>query len=90
MFSFVQNRGFLSSDKDKLPAFWVPSLTPDDKGKLVKKPDTKVVCPMSKKSLKMKDLIPGKTCYQGQVVKNFSCHPLHYVYNLKYVNFPSK
>jgi len=48
------------SNKDKLPAFWVPSLTPDDKGKLVKKPDTKVVCPMSKKSLKMKDLIPVK------------------------------
>merc|ERR1712228_18709 len=46
--------------KTNLPAFWVPSLTPDDKGKLVKKPDTKVVCPMSKRPLSMKHLITVK------------------------------
>jgi len=48
------------ANKTNLPAFWVPSLTPDDKGKLVKKPDTKVVCPMTKKPLAMKHLIPVK------------------------------
>jgi len=48
------------ANKTALPAFWIPSLTPDDKGKLVKKPDTKVVCPMTKKPLAMKHLIPVK------------------------------
>ena len=48
------------SDKASLPAFWLPSLTPDDKGHLVKKPDTKVVCPMTKKPLAMKHLITGE------------------------------
>jgi len=47
-------------NKTNLPAFWVPSLTPDDKGKLVKKPETKVVCPMTKKPLAMKHLITVK------------------------------
>jgi len=47
-------------NKSKLPAFWVPSLTPQDTGKLVKKPDTRVLCPLSQKPLKMKDLIPVK------------------------------
>ena len=48
------------TDKSKLPAFWLPSLTPDDKGKLVKKPETKVLCPMTKKPLSMKHLITGE------------------------------
>lgn len=47
-------------NKASLPAFWLPSLTPDDKGHLVKKPDTKVVCPMTKKPLAMKHLITVK------------------------------
>jgi len=47
-------------NKSKLPAFWLPSLTPDDKGKLVKKPETKVLCPMTKKPLSMKHLITVK------------------------------
>jgi len=47
-------------NKKNLPAFWIPSLTPDDKGKVIKKPDTKVVCPMTKKPLSMKHLISVK------------------------------
>ncbi|KAG8433901.1 hypothetical protein GDO86_012318 [Hymenochirus boettgeri] len=42
----------------KLPSFWIPSLTPEAKTTLVKKPDKTVYCPMSGRSLKMKDLIP--------------------------------
>lgn len=47
-------------NKTSLPAFWIPSLTPDDKGTLVKKPETKVLCPMTKKPLAMKHLITVK------------------------------
>jgi len=58
------NAGAISNmsgeNKTNLPAFWVPSLTPDDKGTVVKKPDTKVVCPMTKKPLAMKHLITVK------------------------------
>lgn len=48
------------ANKTNLPAFWIPSLTPDDKGSLVKKPETKVLCPMTKKPLAMKHLITVK------------------------------
>ncbi|XP_078093355.1 nitric oxide synthase-interacting protein [Mustelus asterias] len=41
-----------------LPSFWIPSLTPEAKASTVRKPDKTVYCPMSGKSLKMKDLIP--------------------------------
>ncbi|XP_040183431.1 nitric oxide synthase-interacting protein [Rana temporaria] len=48
-------------DKNKqLPSFWIPSLTPEAKSTLVKKPDKNVYCPMSGKPLKMKDLIDVK------------------------------
>ncbi|KAE8593722.1 hypothetical protein XENTR_v10019286 [Xenopus tropicalis] len=48
-----------SEEKGKqLPSFWIPSLTPEAKTSLVKKPDKTVYCPMSGKPLKMKDLIP--------------------------------
>ncbi|XP_006814862.1 nitric oxide synthase-interacting protein-like [Saccoglossus kowalevskii] len=40
-----------------LPSFWIPSLTPDAKPTLVKKPSKQVLCPMSGKPLKVKDLI---------------------------------
>lgn len=51
----------MKAGKDKdLPSFWVPSLTPQSKPTLVKKPDEKVRCPMSGKPLKMKDLINVK------------------------------
>lgn len=48
-------------DKNKqLPSFWIPSLTPEAKSTLVKKPDKTVYCPMSGRPLKMKDLVPVK------------------------------
>ncbi|XP_018422237.1 PREDICTED: nitric oxide synthase-interacting protein [Nanorana parkeri] len=50
-----------SEDKGKqLPSFWIPSLTPEAKSTLVKKPDKNVYCPMSGMSLKMKDLTSVK------------------------------
>ncbi|KAM9299170.1 nitric oxide synthase-interacting protein [Gastrophryne carolinensis] len=50
-----------SEDKNKqLPSFWIPSLTPEAKSTLVKKPDKTVYCPMSGRPLKMKDLITVK------------------------------
>jgi nitric oxide synthase-interacting protein len=48
----------MSSDKKKqLPSFWIPSLTPDAKKTLVKKPDKKTYCPTTGKPLKVKDLL---------------------------------
>ncbi|XP_056399801.1 nitric oxide synthase-interacting protein [Hyla sarda] len=48
-------------EKNKqLPSFWIPSLTPEAKSTLVKKPDKTVYCPMSGRSLKMKDLVSVK------------------------------
>ncbi|XP_066463289.1 nitric oxide synthase-interacting protein isoform X1 [Eleutherodactylus coqui] len=44
----------------QLPSFWIPSLTPEAKSTLVKKPDKTVYCPMSGRSLKMKDLFSVK------------------------------
>ncbi|XP_071493233.1 nitric oxide synthase-interacting protein-like [Diadema antillarum] len=42
----------------ELPSFWIPEHTPDAKPTLVKKPDKTVYCPMSKKPLTIKSLIP--------------------------------
>ncbi|XP_025051833.1 nitric oxide synthase-interacting protein [Alligator sinensis] len=51
--------GTSSEDKDKkLPSFWIPSLTPEAKASVLRKPDKCVYCPMSGKPLKMKDLTP--------------------------------
>ncbi|KAI0228997.1 Nitric oxide synthase-interacting protein [Lamellibrachia satsuma] len=48
----------MAQDKAKqLPSFWVPNLAPKAKPTLLKKPDDKVLCPMSGRSLKMKDLM---------------------------------
>ncbi|KAM3921100.1 nitric oxide synthase-interacting protein [Leptodactylus fuscus] len=44
----------------QLPSFWIPSLTPEAKSTLFKKPDKTVYCPMSGKPLKMKDLVSVK------------------------------
>lgn len=47
-----------SEEKAKqLPSFWIPSLTPEAKTKVIPKPDKCVYCPMSGKPLKLKDLI---------------------------------
>jgi nitric oxide synthase-interacting protein len=49
------------NNKAKLPSFWIPSLAPESKTKApMKKPDTTIYCPMSKKPLSMKDLIEVK------------------------------
>ncbi|XP_077995158.1 nitric oxide synthase-interacting protein-like [Glandiceps talaboti] len=54
-----KDNGETSNGKDakELPSFWIPSLTPDAKPTLIKKPDKRVFCPMSKDPLKVKDLI---------------------------------
>ncbi|XP_075038202.1 nitric oxide synthase-interacting protein [Mixophyes fleayi] len=50
-----------NEDKNKqLPSFWIPSLTPEAKSTLVKKPDKTVYCPMSGRPLKMKDFVTVK------------------------------
>eukprot|EP00053_Salpingoeca_punica_P006340 m.60264 g.60264 ORF g.60264 m.60264 type:complete len:303 (-) comp13648_c0_seq1:186-1094(-) len=43
-----------------LPAFWLPSLTPDAKPTLISKPDEQTRCPMTGNVLKIKDLISVK------------------------------
>jgi len=47
-------------DKKSLPSFWIPSLTPQAKSDTLKKPDSKVYCPLSGKPLRLKDLYPVK------------------------------
>ncbi|XP_076852341.1 nitric oxide synthase-interacting protein [Brachyhypopomus gauderio] len=46
-----------SSSSSSLPSFWIPSLTPEAKPTLLKKPSKTVLCPMSGRPLKMSDLI---------------------------------
>ncbi|KAL0993679.1 hypothetical protein UPYG_G00111520 [Umbra pygmaea] len=46
------------SSSQTLPSFWIPSLTPEAKPTVLKKPSKTVVCPMSGRPLKMNDLIP--------------------------------
>ena len=46
--------------KGSLPSFWIPSLTPQAEKTKLTKPDKTVYCPMSRKPLKMKDLIEVK------------------------------
>eukprot|EP01101_Sappina_pedata_P011137 TRINITY_DN7256_c0_g1_i1.p1 TRINITY_DN7256_c0_g1~~TRINITY_DN7256_c0_g1_i1.p1 ORF type:complete len:322 (+),score=101.49 TRINITY_DN7256_c0_g1_i1:2-967(+) len=42
---------------ETLPSFWVPSLTPDSKPELIKKPTKTCVCPEDSSPLRAKDLI---------------------------------
>ncbi|XP_062840832.1 nitric oxide synthase-interacting protein [Trichomycterus rosablanca] len=46
-----------SSSSSSLPSFWIPSLTPEAKPTMLKKPSKAVTCPMSGRPLKMSDLI---------------------------------
>ncbi|TRY59952.1 hypothetical protein DNTS_017610 [Danionella cerebrum] len=46
------------SSSSALPSFWIPSLTPEAKPTLLKKPSKAVLCPMSGGPLKMSNLIP--------------------------------
>ena len=47
-------------EKKNLPSFWVPSLTPKAETTRIEKPNEKVLCPMSSKPLRLKDLIKVK------------------------------
>ncbi|XP_057717210.1 nitric oxide synthase-interacting protein [Corythoichthys intestinalis] len=49
--------GSVASSSQNLPSFWVPSLTPEAKPTLLKKPSKTVLCPMSGQPIKMSDLI---------------------------------
>ncbi|XP_061081313.1 nitric oxide synthase-interacting protein [Conger conger] len=45
------------SSSSALPSFWIPSLTPEAKPTILKKPGKTVLCPMSGRPLKMNELI---------------------------------
>nr|XP_029491177.1 nitric oxide synthase-interacting protein isoform X1 [Oncorhynchus nerka] len=45
-----------TSSSQALPSFWIPSLTPEAKPTILKKPSKTVVCPMSGRPLKMNEL----------------------------------
>ncbi|XP_051905721.1 nitric oxide synthase-interacting protein [Hippocampus zosterae] len=47
----------VASSSQSLPSFWVPSLTPEAKPNLLKKPSKTVLCPMSGQPIKMNELI---------------------------------
>lgn len=46
-----------ASSSQSLPSFWIPSLTPEAKPAMLKKPSKAVLCPMSGKPIKMNELI---------------------------------
>ncbi|RVE68934.1 hypothetical protein OJAV_G00072770 [Oryzias javanicus] len=46
-----------ASSSQKLPSFWIPSLTPEAKPTQLKKPSKAVLCPMSGRPIKMNELI---------------------------------
>ncbi|XP_007575670.1 PREDICTED: nitric oxide synthase-interacting protein [Poecilia mexicana] len=54
----ASNAGPAPSSSQSLPSFWIPSLTPEAKPTLLKKPSKAVLCPMSGRPIKMNDLIP--------------------------------
>uniref|UniRef100_A0A452H9H8 Nitric oxide synthase-interacting protein zinc-finger domain-containing protein n=1 Tax=Gopherus agassizii TaxID=38772 RepID=A0A452H9H8_9SAUR len=47
-----------AEEAKQLPSFWIPSLTPEAKASVVRKPDRCVYCPMSGRPLKLQDLTP--------------------------------
>ncbi|XP_054463075.1 nitric oxide synthase-interacting protein [Anoplopoma fimbria] len=49
--------GPVASSSQSLPSFWIPSLTPQSKPTLLKKPSKAVLCPMSGRPIKMNELI---------------------------------
>uniref|UniRef100_A0A069DR42 Nitric oxide synthase-interacting protein homolog n=1 Tax=Panstrongylus megistus TaxID=65343 RepID=A0A069DR42_9HEMI len=51
----------MTEGRDKhLPSFWIPSKTPSVKAKQMEKPDKNVLCPMTGKPIRMKDLFDVK------------------------------
>ncbi|CAL1297349.1 unnamed protein product [Larinioides sclopetarius] len=53
--SYIANR-----QRKMMPSFWIPSLTTNAKNTKMKKPENSVLCPMSGKPLKVKNLTPVK------------------------------
>lgn len=47
----------VAGSSKSLPSFWIPSLTPEAKPALLKKPSKTVLCPMSGRAIKMNELI---------------------------------
>lgn len=51
----------MANGRDKqLPSFWVPSQSPAAKKLKIEKPDPTILCPISQKPIKAKDLIDVK------------------------------
>ncbi|XP_072315819.1 nitric oxide synthase-interacting protein [Eucyclogobius newberryi] len=48
----------VAGSSKSLPSFWVPSLTPEAKPTLLKKPSKTVLCPMSGRPIRMNELVP--------------------------------
>lgn len=46
-----------ATSSQSLPSFWIPSLTPEAKATMLKKPSKTVLCPMSGRPIKMNELI---------------------------------
>ncbi|XP_061555607.1 nitric oxide synthase-interacting protein [Phycodurus eques] len=55
--SAPSSTGSVASSSQSLPSFWIPSLTPEAKPTLLKKPSKTVLCPMSGRPIKMSELI---------------------------------
>ncbi|KAK7916016.1 hypothetical protein WMY93_011777 [Mugilogobius chulae] len=47
----------VAGSSKSLPSFWVPSLTPEAKPTLLKKPSKTVLCPMSGRPIRMNELV---------------------------------
>jgi len=65
---------------ERLPSFWVPSLTPDSKPDLMKRPSKECCCPEDKYPLRMKDLIK----VQFQVIKGMDIKDPNKIQNARY------
>ncbi|XP_061606400.1 nitric oxide synthase-interacting protein [Phyllopteryx taeniolatus] len=55
--SAPSSTGSVASSSQSLPSFWIPSLTPEAKPTLLKKPSKTVLCPMSGRPIKMSELV---------------------------------
>lgn len=49
-----------AGNEKRLPSFWIPSETPNNKAAVQKAPDSTIYCPVSNKVLRVKDLIDVK------------------------------
>lgn len=55
--SAESSSGSAACSSQNLPSFWIPTLTPEAKPTLLKKPSKAVLCPMSGNPIKMNELI---------------------------------